>query len=134
MPAQAKQAIVMLRQKYKRLHLRFHASFWSMLTTSATYSLSSHLLHLESIILSAWKSRLIGWPRNFGVSIDPSQHPCRRAMIVTISSEIQSNTYLKTPSHIRVWYSRLRYAIQNHQLAPLLLKLFCPHSPAHTLH
>ena len=52
-------------------------------------------------------------------------------MIVTVSSEVQSNTHLKTASHSRVWYPWLRYAIHYHQLAPLLLMLFCPYSPAH---
>ena len=47
------------------------------------------------------------------------------SMIITFSSEVQSNTQLKTASHSRVWHSWLRYVILNYQLAPLLLLLSC---------
>lgn len=72
---------------------------------------SFHLLHLESTPLSAWRSKWTDWFKKLGVSIDLSQRQFRQALIMTVSSDVQSNTQLKTASHSCVWHSWLRYAI-----------------------
>ena len=71
---------------------------------------SSYLLRLKSIIPIRMEEQL-----HRLVQKTWSEHRSKsasKAMIMTISRQLQSNTHLKAASHSSVWYSWLRYTTQ----------------------